>query len=81
MGRGRRQHHALDPDARGGHFAAFEQPELLVADVRAFYRDRRESAGLTRRAPALCRQCRSLLRLTRSLPVSKGAHHDYDEDV
>ena len=26
---------------RGGHFAAFEQPELLVADVRAFYRDLR----------------------------------------
>ena len=24
---------------RGGHFAAFEQPELLVDDVRAFYRD------------------------------------------
>ena len=26
---------------RGGHFAAFEQPELLVEDVRAFYRDLR----------------------------------------
>ena len=24
---------------RGGHFAAFEQPELFVDDVRAFYRD------------------------------------------
>jgi pimeloyl-ACP methyl ester carboxylesterase len=24
--------------ARGGHFAAFEQPELFVADVRAFFR-------------------------------------------
>ncbi len=23
---------------RGGHFAAFEQPELLVDDVRAFFR-------------------------------------------
>ena len=26
---------------RGGHFAAFEQPELLIEDVRAFYRDLR----------------------------------------
>ena len=26
---------------RGGHFAAFEQPELLVEDVRAFYRELR----------------------------------------
>jgi pimeloyl-ACP methyl ester carboxylesterase len=26
---------------RGGHFAAFEQPDLLVADVRAFFRDLR----------------------------------------
>jgi hypothetical protein len=24
---------------RGGHFAALEEPELLVEDVRAFYRD------------------------------------------
>jgi epoxide hydrolase len=24
--------------AKGGHFAAFEQPELLVNDVRAFFR-------------------------------------------
>jgi pimeloyl-ACP methyl ester carboxylesterase len=23
---------------RGGHFAAFEQPDLLVDDVRAFFR-------------------------------------------
>ena len=23
---------------KGGHFAAFEQPELFVADVRAFFR-------------------------------------------
>ncbi|HEY3044053.1 MAG TPA: alpha/beta fold hydrolase [Vicinamibacterales bacterium] len=28
---------------RGGHFAAFEQPELLVADVRAFFRDLRRT--------------------------------------
>jgi microsomal epoxide hydrolase len=28
---------------RGGHFAAFEQPELLVADVRAFFRDLRRA--------------------------------------
>lgn len=27
------------PMPRGGHFAALEVPELLVADVRAFYRD------------------------------------------
>ena len=27
---------------RGGHFAAFEQPQLLVEDVRAFFRDLRE---------------------------------------
>jgi pimeloyl-ACP methyl ester carboxylesterase len=26
---------------KGGHFAAFEQPQLLVDDVRAFFRDRR----------------------------------------
>jgi pimeloyl-ACP methyl ester carboxylesterase len=24
--------------ARGGHFAAFEQPELFVEEVRAFFR-------------------------------------------
>ena len=24
--------------AKGGHFAAFEQPELFVGDVRAFFR-------------------------------------------
>jgi len=24
---------------RGGHFAAFEQPELFVSDVRAFFRE------------------------------------------
>jgi pimeloyl-ACP methyl ester carboxylesterase len=23
---------------RGGHFAAFEQPELLLEDIRAFFR-------------------------------------------
>jgi pimeloyl-ACP methyl ester carboxylesterase len=28
--------------ARGGHFAAMEEPELLVADVRAFFRQLRE---------------------------------------
>jgi hypothetical protein len=26
---------------RGGHFAAFEQPQLLVDDLRAFFRDLR----------------------------------------
>lgn len=29
------------PMPRGGHFAALEQPELLVADVRAFFRELR----------------------------------------
>jgi hypothetical protein len=27
---------------RGGHFAAFEQPNLFVADVRAFFRTVRQ---------------------------------------
>jgi pimeloyl-ACP methyl ester carboxylesterase len=27
---------------RGGHFAAMEQPELLVEDIRAFFRDLRQ---------------------------------------
>lgn len=27
---------------RGGHFAAMEEPDLLVADVRAFFRQLRE---------------------------------------
>jgi len=26
---------------RGGHFAAFEQPALLVDDIRMFFRDLR----------------------------------------
>jgi hypothetical protein len=30
---------------RGGHFAAFEEPELLVDDVRAFYRTLRIHSG------------------------------------
>ena len=30
------QHWATQP--RGGHFAAFEQPELYVEDVRTFFR-------------------------------------------
>ena len=28
---------------RGGHFAAMEEPDLLVADVRAFFRSLRET--------------------------------------
>lgn len=32
-------HHEIMP--RGGHFAALEQPELLVEDVRRFFRTRR----------------------------------------
>jgi pimeloyl-ACP methyl ester carboxylesterase len=27
---------------KGGHFAAFEQPELFVGDVRAFFRTLRQ---------------------------------------
>ncbi|MFI1396087.1 epoxide hydrolase family protein [Streptomyces sp. NPDC020681] len=30
---------------RGGHFAAMEEPELLVGDIRAFFRELRESAS------------------------------------
>ncbi|MFD7712985.1 epoxide hydrolase family protein [Streptomyces sp. NPDC059786] len=30
---------------RGGHFAAMEEPELLVGDVRAFFRELREDAA------------------------------------
>jgi epoxide hydrolase len=30
---------------RGGHFAALEEPTLLVADMRAFFRDRRSQSG------------------------------------
>jgi hypothetical protein len=26
---------------RGGHFAAAEEPEMLAADIRAFFRDLR----------------------------------------
>jgi epoxide hydrolase len=28
----------LSRGARGGHFAAMEEPELLVEDIRAFFR-------------------------------------------
>jgi pimeloyl-ACP methyl ester carboxylesterase len=28
---------------KGGHFAAFEQPELFVQDVRTFFRKLRQS--------------------------------------
>jgi pimeloyl-ACP methyl ester carboxylesterase len=28
----------LTEPARGGHFAAFEQPELFTGEVRAFFR-------------------------------------------
>jgi hypothetical protein len=30
-----------DVTDRGGHFAAMEEPELLLADVREFFRDLR----------------------------------------
>ena len=36
---------------RGGHFAPSEAPDLLVADVRAFFRDLPLAAGRQRRAP------------------------------
>jgi pimeloyl-ACP methyl ester carboxylesterase len=29
---------------RGGHFAALEEPELLVEDMRVFFRSLRESS-------------------------------------
>jgi hypothetical protein len=35
----------LDADAEGGHFAAFEQPELFVNDVRAFFATVCQTAG------------------------------------
>jgi pimeloyl-ACP methyl ester carboxylesterase len=31
------RHPVLERVDRGGHFGAFEQPELFVADVRAFF--------------------------------------------
>src|SRR5205823_14453424 len=34
---------------RGGHFAALEELELMVNDLRAFYRDLRTSAGRCRK--------------------------------
>ena len=37
-----RQHTVMP---RGGHFAALEEPELLVADVRAFFRPLRYGAA------------------------------------
>ncbi len=30
-----------DVQGRGGHFAALEEPELLVRDIREFFRDLR----------------------------------------
>jgi pimeloyl-ACP methyl ester carboxylesterase len=35
---------------RGGHFAAMEEPELLVQDIRAFFRPLRSASGVDRRA-------------------------------
>ena len=37
-GRQLHQHPALERNAEGGHFAAFEQPELFVGEVRDFFR-------------------------------------------
>jgi pimeloyl-ACP methyl ester carboxylesterase len=31
---------------RGGHFAALEQPEALVAEIRAFFRDFRPGGSM-----------------------------------
>jgi epoxide hydrolase len=36
---------------RGGHFAALEEPELLIEDVRAFFRPLRGSSGVRRAEP------------------------------
>jgi pimeloyl-ACP methyl ester carboxylesterase len=33
---------------RGGHFAAWEQPELFAAELRAAFRSLREAQGSTR---------------------------------
>ena len=33
---------------RGGHFAAMEEPDLLIADIRAFFRDLRDLTGSRR---------------------------------
>ncbi|GAB2990500.1 epoxide hydrolase family protein [Actinotalea caeni] len=45
-----REHHVVHwtEHDRGGHFAAVEAPDLLVDDVRAFFRGLRENAGLRR---------------------------------
>lgn len=45
-----REHHLVHwtEHDRGGHFAAMEAPDLLVDDVRAFFRGLRENAGLRR---------------------------------
>jgi epoxide hydrolase len=32
-----RQHHLLERVPSGGHFAALEQPELFVGELRAFF--------------------------------------------
>jgi pimeloyl-ACP methyl ester carboxylesterase len=32
---------------RGGHFAAMEEPDLLVGDVRAFFRQLREGSAVS----------------------------------
>jgi pimeloyl-ACP methyl ester carboxylesterase len=37
------RHHTLMP--KGGHFAALEEPELLVEDIRAFFRPLRFGAA------------------------------------
>ncbi len=35
----------LTEPARGGHFAAFEEPELYAEEIRAFFRPYRAAAG------------------------------------
>ncbi len=37
-----REHRALDGVPPGGHFAAMEEPDLLIDDVRAFFGELRE---------------------------------------
>jgi pimeloyl-ACP methyl ester carboxylesterase len=40
-GRAHRQHRHWSEFDRGGHFAAMEAPDLLVDDLRSFFRPRR----------------------------------------
>ena len=41
MGGGPHEHRPLDGDAARGHFAAMEEPGLLLDDVRGFFQELR----------------------------------------